>query len=105
MALKDLYTTEAVVKEILEQNVKARQDDMYLYYKYCEKQTNQTLAQWIFTKIFIDKEFRRASKIREYKSVERIRRKIQAKYPHLRDEKVAKMRYEQQDIYKDYAMH
>ena len=104
MELKDLYTLEAQVKEILEQDVYARKDDMYLYYRYCETKITP-LTNTMFMKVFTNKGIRTLYKVRPIESVGRARRKLQAKYPHLKDKKVATVRYEQQNIYTDYAIH
>lgn len=104
MKLKDLYTTERVVKDILEEEPYARVDDMYLYHCYC-KRKKQPLSQREFERLFISKEFRKKYNIATIESVGRTRRKLQAKYPYLRNEYIYEKRYEQQDIYKDYAIH
>lgn len=104
MRLKDLYTLEEEVKLILEQDIYARKDDMFLYYRYCETKVT-SLTSTIFVRIFISKSFRNLYRIRPIESVGRARRKLQAKYPHLKDKKVTEVRYKQQSIYEDYAMH
>lgn len=104
MQVMDLKNLEVVVKQILEEDLYARKDDMYLYYKYCEKKI-VPLTNGIFMKIFLFKTFRKLYKIRDFKSVDRVRRRIQAKYPYLKDEKVTAARYEQQEVYIDYALH
>lgn len=104
MEVKDLKNLEVVIKQILEEEPYTRKDDMYLYYRYCEKKI-VPLTNSIFVKIFLFKTFRKLYKIRDFKSVDRVRRRIQSKYPYLKDEKVAAARYEQQEVYIDYALH
>lgn len=104
MKLKDLYTLEDRVKEILETNVETRKDDMYLYLMYCCSQIQDLQAE-TFADLFQYSECRKMYNIKTFESVSRARRKIQAKEPRLKDEKVSAIRYEQQNIYEDYAIH
>lgn len=104
MRVKDLYTLESRVKDILENDVQARKDDMYLYYKYCETKVN-VLTNSLFAKIFYNKGIRILYGISPFVSVDRVRREVQKKYPYLKEKKVAEARYEQQSIYEEYVTH
>lgn len=104
MKVKDLYTTEMFIKDILEEEPFARVDDMYLYYCYCKKK-KYPLSQKEFEKVFISRDFRNKYDIKPFASVDRARRKLQAKYPRLKNERTSIKRQEQQSVYKEYAIH
>ena len=104
MNIKDLEKTEAIVKEILENDEHARNCDNHLYrivvYKY-------GLEIGIdFGAMPTDEFFKLQDNlgVPQYKSVERARRKIQKEHPELKGcEKVKKQRKINESIYKEFV--
>ena len=54
--MKKLETIENEVKKILDKDIRARKDDMYLYYMYCTKYG--VLNEKAFVQLFYSKNFR-----------------------------------------------
>lgn len=98
---KKLYELQKIVKEILEHDPKARDDDMYLYITYVKHQMGN--QDYSFELIFANKEYRINHNIRTFSGVERCRRKMQEKYPELTNDYHKKIRGEEQKIYEEYA--
>lgn len=97
------YKVESIVRKILENEPQARKDDMMLFYLYCTKYG--ILNEKAFVKLFKDKVFRKKYNISVFETVSRARRKIQAENESLRpDEKVQKIREEQEGKYFNYAI-
>lgn len=106
MEVKEFIRLEDEIKQILIDDPKARNDDMYLYWIYCRKQF--TKANIFFGNvqtelIFISALFRKKNNIKSFAAVERARRKIQAQCPELASDKVKKARAEEKKDYKEYA--
>ena len=75
----------SIVKNILEDEIKTRSDDMYLYYIFCTKYMSVSADN--FYKIFQDNRFRNIKGISVFETVSRARRKIQSLYEELRPPK------------------
>lgn len=98
--MKSIKKTTALVKEILEEVPEAREDDMLLYYRVCEKLNIYSLGRSFGYMLLSLKE----EGLPSFKSVERSRRKLQRAYPHLAAGKSVKdMRKEQEEEYRKYA--
>lgn len=98
MKVKDLEILENVIKSILEENADARSDDMFLYYCYLIRKGIRQLEL-----VFLNPRYRKMNKIANFASVERARRKLQAKYPALANEETKKARAKEEENYKEYA--
>ena len=83
--MKKLETIENEVKKILDKDIKARKDDMYLYYIYCTKYG--VLNEKAFVQLFYNKNFRKEYNVPVFESVSRARRKLQQEHEYLRPEK------------------
>ena len=77
--MKKLETIENEVKKILDKDIRARKDDMYLYYKYCTRILNDNA----FVQLFWNRYLRAEYKIPAFESVSRARRKLQKNYPNM----------------------
>lgn len=106
MKTNDLYTLEKEVEEILEELEYTRKDDMRLYYEYCCRKLEQEghCNSFDFAHLFWNKWYRQEKKIKPYKSVERTRRKVQARRPELLDTPTADARMEESMAYEKYAL-
>lgn len=101
--MSSLATLENVVKNILEKEPAAREDDMYLYYLFCTKYG--FLNDYTFARLFRDKDFRKNVGLNSPESVGRCRRKLQADYEFLRPSaRVQDARYNKTSEYIDYAI-
>ena len=81
-----LFTLEQEIKEIMIENLMAREDDMYLYYLYCEKvfhKNEKVFTDVFFARVFINKNFRIENGVRTFAGVERCARKIRRNCPEL----------------------
>lgn len=76
---KEIYTTQEIVKEILETNEMARNSDMALYVKVCEKVNPVVLSKPFWVVIMSLKEYNLPC----IETVRRTRQKLQATYPEL----------------------
>ena len=101
--MKKLETIENDVKKILDNNIRARKDDMYLYYVYCTKYG--VLNEKAFVQLFCNKDFRKEYNVPVFESVSRARRKLQQEYEYLRpEEKVQEARINKTADYINYAI-
>ena len=101
--MKKLISIENEVKKILDKDIKARKDDMYLYYIYCTKYG--VLNEKAFVKLFCSKNFRKEYNVPVFESVSRARRKLQQEYEYLRPEKeVQEARTNKEGDYIRYAI-
>ena len=104
MAKVDFIKLEDEIRQILIENPKTREDDMYLYYVYCLKQDTKFYNYDNFGLLFSQKEFRIKENIKTFGAVERSRRKIQANSPELESgKKTKKARAEKEEEYKEYS--
>ena len=95
-----LLTTEALVKEILIESKAARNSDMLLYVKVCEKINPEVLKLPINTLLLSLKEY----SIPCPESVRRTRQKLQRRHIELAsDKRIAKLRAENEAEYREYA--
>lgn len=96
-----LYNTEKIVEEMLYKYPDTRSSDDLLYLTVC-KHVSPNLAKMTLENALLQ---RNNFDLPNYKSVERSRRKLQAKNPELRaNEKVEDMRYENWKEYREYAL-
>lgn len=93
-----LKNLEKVVKEILENDELARKDDCYLILEVIRR-----IFPFEVGKTFADVMFNAKSKGISFESITRARRKIQGKYPELKDEEIAEIRNIEQEEYREYA--
>lgn len=98
MITRDLIKLEDVIKPILENNERARSDDMYLYYTYLQWKKVYNIEL-----VFKSKPYRQRMKIVCYESVRRVRQKLQAKYPSLANKEAKTARNKEEKAYKEYA--
>lgn len=97
---KELKTTTAIVKDILETDMRARNSDDYLYYMVC-RQTNEIMMHFPFWKVILN---RKQYKIPSFESVGRVRRHLQSKFPELSAEPdVEAQRMLNEEVFKEYA--
>ena len=88
---------EAIVYELLKEKPITRTDDQLLYIAYWSK-TRPDVSFIDFFKNY------KHYKAKSYKSLERARRKVQAKYPELAEPYVQEKRYELEKEYEEYAL-
>lgn len=95
--ITELYRTEREVEKILEDVPTTRSSDNLLFIAYwIRKAPNISFIDfWTNPKLY---------KASSYKTVERCRRKVQARRPELRDPKVADARLEKTLEYENYAI-
>lgn len=98
MKKEKLRVLEKIVEELLRNDELARQDDCYLILEVIRK-TNPFEVGKTFAQVM----FNAKSKGISFESIVRTRRKIQSKYPELRDKEVSKFRDEEQGEYIKYA--
>lgn len=98
MKIQRLRNLENVVEEILRNDELARKDDCYLILEVIRK-----LYPFEVGKTFANVMFNAKSKGISFESITRARRKIQKKYPYLKDKKVAEIRNEEQQEYIEYS--
>lgn len=96
--MSKLVKVEKVVEEILRQDKYARENDIYLIFKYITK-----LYPYETGNKFKDVMFNVSNKGLSFESITRARRKLQNKYPELRNIKVSKYRNNKQRDYINYS--
>lgn len=89
---------EDYVFEILRNDELSRRDDCYLILKVIEK-----LYPYEIGKKFKDVMFNAKNKGISFESITRCRRKLQKKYPELKDKKISNLRNQKQKEYIDYS--
>lgn len=98
MKLARLINIESLVKQILEEDTLAREDDCYLILQVVTKMYPKEACKTF------EQVMRRAKHNGiSFESVTRARRKVQKKYPELKNEIVADLRNEEQNEYKQFA--
>ena len=98
--LKELHTTQDIVKEVLETNVMARNSDMALYIKVCEKINPLVLSKPFWVVLLSLKEYN----LPNIETVGRARRKLQETFPELAgDADVSAQRMLNEEAFKEYA--
>lgn len=102
--MKDLNSTKALVKSILEKNQQARNSDSYLYLlvlRAVEKAYNLDLSKITITDFLLDLP---NSEFPPFESVRRSRQKLQREFPHLSAcEDVSALRDENEKVYYEFA--
>lgn len=95
--IMELYKTEREVEKLLEDVPTTRSSDNLLFIAYWMKKAPNVsfIDFWKEPKLY---------KASSYKTVERCRRKIQARRPELRDSEVADARLEKTLEYENYAV-
>ena len=97
---KEIHTTQNIVKEILETNETARNSDMALYIKVCEKINPLVLSKPFWVVLLSLKEYNLPS----IETVGRARRKLQETFPELAgDANVTEQRMLNEEAFKEYA--
>ena len=97
---KELKTTTAIVRDILEQDIRARNSDDYLYYMVCTR-INEIMVHLPFWKVLLN---RKEYKFPSFESVGRARRHLQNKFPELSaDADVEAQRELNEEVFRDYA--
>ena len=107
MKIKELYRLEDVIEKILEKDETTRTDDMRLYFVYCNymfEKNGELMLSFSFVNLFWNKWKREKLKIKSFASVERARRKVQARRPDLKDTPTADARMEESLVYEKYAL-
>ncbi len=96
--MKKFFDTEKKVKEILEKYPATRKDDWFLLMTYWHLHAPAGVNYveyyhhpWKYN-------------APSYKNIERCRRKLQSKYPELKDESTADARFEETMKYEQYAI-
>lgn len=106
MRTKDFIKLEDEIKQILIDDPRTRNDDMYLYLTYFEKKVKDVgVANNVdaFYTCFHESMIRKSYKIATFAAVTRCRRKIQEKCPELASERAKKARAKKEEEFKDYA--
>ena len=99
MTVDKLRNLEAVIKPILEERPQTREDDFLLYAEVIKEYDPELLEASV--KLFLYKH--KLLNVPNIKSIERARRKLQEKYPHLASEKAKRKRAEEQAKYIAYS--
>lgn len=101
---KDLKTIKGLVKYVLENFEKARNDDNYLYLIVCELialANNNDLGKISVINFFLNLS---KSPYPPFESVRRSRQKLQREFPHLSScEVVSELRAENEEAYREFA--
>lgn len=100
MKVEKLKNISKIVKEILEQDERAREDDAYLIFLVVQK-INPEMAGSMFRDVM----FNAKSKGISFESIRRCRQKVQEQNPELRpSEKLLEARNETEAVYRDFAV-
>lgn len=94
-----LQTMEKVVLQVLEEVPEARKDDHMLMYSVCRK-LNKELLTYTFGAVMYH---HAGFGLPNWETVTRCRRKLQAKFPYLKDPEMAVIRDKEQEEYREYA--
>lgn len=98
MKKERLKNIEKVVEEILKKDNLARQDDCYLILEVIRK-----IYPFEVGKTFAEVMFGAKNKGISFESITRARRKLQNRYPELKDNKIAEIRQGEQKEYIEYS--
>ena len=96
--MQKLLRVEEVVEQILREDIYSRSNDIYLILKYVLKVYPYEAGRK-FEQVMTNMEKKGLS----FESITRARRKIQNKYPELKNEKIANLREKKQKEYIDYS--
>lgn len=98
--MKDLYTTQGLVSEVLRQYPETRNSDELLYLVIC-KLINPKVARMPYEKVVLEANNLGLPK---YDSISRCRRKVQADYKELRgNERTTGYRFLRWKVFREYA--
>ena len=100
MKTEDLYKLEDVVIAVLQESQLARKDDFHLIACVLEKIRPYVTSKSITYVLKNAKEL----KIPSFESITRARRKVQERYPDLKDTETAEARFEKTTEYVQYAI-
>ena len=96
--MQKLLRVEEVVEQILREDIYSRSNDIYLILRYVLKVYPYEAGRK-FEQVMTNMEKKGLS----FESITRARRKIQNKYPELKNEKIANLREKKQKEYIDYS--
>ncbi len=99
MKTRELYKLEDIVKEMLEKDYRAREDDAYLIFLVVQKM-HPDMAGTTFANVMFNA---KKNKI-NFESIRRCRQKVQATHPELKNKEIAEARFEEQTEYEKYAL-
>jgi hypothetical protein len=98
--MNNIKRTSDLVKQILTEDETARNNDMFLYLKVCERLNPATLTMPFFVVISSLK----AHNLPNFETVRRTRQKIQADFPELAsNERVGMLRTKKEAEFREYA--
>lgn len=100
MTVNKLKKLEKVIKPILEECPQARNDDFILYAKVIKEYDPELLE--VSAKRFLISH--NALGVPNLKSIERVRRKLQEKYPELESDRAKEKRAKEEQAYYNYAI-
>ncbi len=98
--LEEQHKVEDLVYEILLENKNAREDDYILIAEYYHR-LNPEIGNLKFNYVFLA---HKELNIPSFKSIERARRKVQARHPELVDTKTKLIREQLKEEYKEYHL-
>lgn len=98
ITIEKLKRLDEIVKDILQKDKLAREDDNYLIFRVIQR-IKPNLAGATFAKVM----FSAKSEGISFESITRIRRKMQQKYPELCNKEIKKIRENEKVKYKKYA--
>lgn len=98
MKLMELVKIADIVKDILETDTLAREDDCYLMLKVLERTHPEEVGK-TFSEVMLHA---KRNKI-NFESIRRCRQKVQEKHPELKEKETAEAREEEQLEYIDFA--
>lgn len=99
MKKEKLKNLEKIVEKIIRNDQLAREDDCYLILKVVEKVYSNEVG-----KTFADVMFNAKLKGINFESITRARRKLQEKYPELKEAEITQIRDKEQEAYIEYAL-
>ena len=100
MKVQKLKNISKIVKEILQEDKRAREDDAYLIFLVVQK-VNPEMAGSMFR----DAMFNAKGKGISFETIRRARQHMQRKNPELRpEEEIIKARQEAEEVYRDFAI-
>lgn len=95
-----IKSTEKIVLSILKEYPPARKDDYLLMCLVCQRVNGDLLDKTFWDVMAFHKE----NGLPNWETVTRCRRKIQERFPYLKDSEVAQARHKEEQEYIDYAM-
>lgn len=95
-----LEKIEDLVKKILEEYPDSRTSDDVLVFRVYKEINEDAMVRELFCEVLLN---RKQYNLPSYKSIERCRRKIFAKYPELKPKKVTEFREQKEEEYREYS--